>query len=459
MIYAPIIDSRTHIVSAADNTLEVRYRDNPAVSGIENFVLQIFDSNGINQIGDDIKGKSTGENEQGYSIANFSVSGNIDDDDIGSFYRFRIGYDDVSITYSSFSTFKYTGSATLTPKFANNKSAISLGYDNKDVTEPLIYYTIIDPDYPDEIIEGICDKDSLISLNHYPFEGTYNTIQITGKTLNGLSLKNTLMKESKPTSTTRLALKENNNTFKNPNPEIGNIIFETTGLLLRDDNIIGNSINNDSTFNSGEPVVYLLKDGETWYRQDFPDPAITEDVLEENPKLKVLKNLLLTLENIVLSDSEHILPIKFNPKISSYKTVIQEQKLETLGSRFPYFFRGQVNYKEIPISGLLSYLEDEAESFVTWKKDGITTNLIPENVAKEKEFKNKVMNWLNNGQPKLLRTPTEGSFIVRLMNVSLSPNDTLGRMLHTFSATAYEIADCTPANINKYRLNWKEPVE
>jgi hypothetical protein len=25
----------------------------------------------------------------------------------------------------------------------------------------------------------------------------------------------------------------------------------------------------------------------------------------------------------------------------------------------------------------------------------------------------------------------------------LTPNDTLGRMLHTFNATAYEIADCT----------------
>ena len=27
------------------------------------------------------------------------------------------------------------------------------------------------------------------------------------------------------------------------------------------------------------------------------------------------------------------------------------------------------------------------------------------------------------------------------MNSSLSPNDTLGRMLHTFSSTAYEVAD------------------
>jgi hypothetical protein len=38
------------------------------------------------------------------------------------------------------------------------------------------------------------------------------------------------------------------------------------------------------------------------------------------------------------------------------------------------------------------------------------------------------------------------------MNVSLAPNDTVGRMLHTFNATAYEIADCNHENLMKYAL-------
>ena len=50
------------------------------------------------------------------------------------------------------------------------------------------------------------------------------------------------------------------------------------------------------------------------------------------------------------------LPIKFNPKINSFKTVIQEQKMETIGGKYPVFFRnGNVRYKEIGISGLISY--------------------------------------------------------------------------------------------------------
>jgi hypothetical protein len=39
----------------------------------------------------------------------------------------------------------------------------------------------------------------------------------------------------------------------------------------------------------------------------------------------------------------------------------------------------------------------------------------------ERNYKRQVEEWLNNGEPKLLRTAAEGSFIVRLMNVSLSP--------------------------------------
>ena len=63
----------------------------------------------------------------------------------------------------------------------------------------------------------------------------------------------------------------------------------------------------------------------------------------------------------------------------------------------------------------------------------------------ERIFKLEVLQWLNNGKPKLFRSPGEGNYLVRLMNVSLSPNDGLSRMLHTFSCTAYEIA---PASLN-----------
>jgi hypothetical protein len=67
-------------------------------------------------------------------------------------------------------------------------------------------------------------------------------------------------------------------------------------------------------------------------------------------------------------------------------------------------------------------------------------------------FKNEVLEWLNNGKPKMFKSPVEGNFIVRLMKVSLAPEDKLGRMLHTFSCTASEIAECTNENLQNLNI-------
>jgi len=73
-----------------------------------------------------------------------------------------------------------------------------------------------------------------------------------------------------------------------------------------------------------------------------------------------------------------------------------------------------------------------------------------DNLRREREFKMEALSWLTNGKPKLFRSPSEGNFIVRIMNVSMSPLDVVGRMLHSFSGTAYEIAECTFDNLNTY---------
>lgn len=150
-------------------------------------------------------------------------------------------------------------------------------------------------------------------------------------------------------------------------------------------------------------------------------------------------------EDAFLYDGERQLKIKYNPKVSSFKTTLLESKQDTIGSKYPFFFRnGNVAYKEFPISGLISYYSDEQELFITKEElllEEATTNLTDNNIAAERIFKMSVLDWLNNGQPKIFRSPAEGNFIVRLLNISLSPADTVGRMLHSFSATAYEVSE------------------
>ena len=263
----------------------------------------------------------------------------------------------------------------------------------------------------------------------------------------------------------------------------------------------------------------------------------------------VYADVIADFEDMFLYDGDKQLKIKFNPKVNSFKNDLQEQKIDTIGSKHPFIFRnGNICYKEFPISGLISFQTDEAKFFmddndyaqmglsrfeadfrrgspavstnITYqqisydnfpsresyieplyvlsttaqeftghentadesafydevekksykpllkyedalyaKNHNISlfkqvtstqaqatgtqskTNLTSENIMSERYFKLKVLDWLTDGKPKLFRSPTEGNYIVRLLNVSLTPKTELGRMIHEFTCTAYEIAD------------------
>ena len=217
----------------------------------------------------------------------------------------------------------------------------------------------------------------------------------------------------------------------------------------------------DTTIEQGKTYVYSL--------QEFNQYGVYTNRILSEP-------VLADYEDMFLSDKDRILKIRFNPKMNSFKNNIPEQKIETIGSKYPFIFKnGNVHYKEFPIGGLLSFQLDTAKMFLTpeeqlegkildtdyhrkstglspieqfkdnkhlEKTNGIvreSVNLTYDNVYSERYFKLKVLEWLNNGQPKLFRSPTEGLYIVRLLNVSLSPEEKLGRMIHNFTSTAYEI--------------------
>lgn len=179
-------------------------------------------------------------------------------------------------------------------------------------------------------------------------------------------------------------------------------------------------------------------------------------------------------EHIYLSDQNKQLCIKFNPKISSFKETVLENKVETIGGTYPKIFRnGDVRYHEMNLGGLISVLSDnnhlfqEANMFNNnsshMRVDTPNTNSITffDNSAQyinENNFKLKVIHWLNNGQPKVLRTPNEGNYIVQLMNVVCTPEEKLGRMLYSFSCTAVEIEQYSIENLLKYNLLTLKPI-
>ena len=165
---------------------------------------------------------------------------------------------------------------------------------------------------------------------------------------------------------------------------------------------------------------------------------------------KETQEIVCNFEDVFLYDGEKQLKIRFNPQISSFKSTIQEQKIDTLGSAYPFFFKnGTLNYKEFPINGLISYNMDEQGYFLSpIENNGESCiDLSNYNMRKEREFKLAVMNWLNDGKIKLFKSAAEGNYLVRLMNTSLSPENGLGRMIHSFSSTAYECKENNYENL------------
>lgn len=231
-----------------------------------------------------------------------------------------------------------------------------------------------------------------------------------------------------------------------------------------------------TNFTIWEDLKTYTYSGETNIKEIFSDTTIESGVwykyyIQKRSKgvaasVKYIKSpLMIIFDDMFLTTKDRQLKIKFNPTVSSFKRTIQESRTDTLGSQFPFVRRnGHMNYAQFPIGGLISFQIDESHLFTSLEElfgenlklytahnEG---NRITEanDIVYEKLFKDKVIEFLYSEQPKLFRSATEGNFIVKVMDASFSPNATLGRRIVSFTATAYEIAECNIDNFKNYGI-------
>lgn len=180
----------------------------------------------------------------------------------------------------------------------------------------------------------------------------------------------------------------------------------------------------------------------------------------------VNKPVMLDTEDIFLNANGEELIVRFDPSISNFSTKIAETITDTVGSKYPFFRRnGNVNYKTFSLSGTISCFMDLDNNFNSspddlygdsakyYKQYNKDHNISMYNDAiYERHFRDKVMQFLYSSDVKLLRSVTEGNILVKLSNISFTPNQTLGRQIYNFSCTAYEVADCNEKNYRKYNI-------
>ena len=218
-------------------------------------------------------------------------------------------------------------------------------------------------------------------------------------------------------------------------------------------------------------------------------------------------------EDIFLMSKEKQLRVRFNPTISNLKTNYSENVVTTLDSKYPFIIRnGHNKYKTFQIGGLItSFMDVEKYNVLDCQKTSLPqengdsnslfsspvvfpNNKIPEDELKEfstkkeiqnynfkwkdengnlrndapavlleqyndykeyiyeRDFRQKVLEFLEDFSIKLFRSTTEGNMLVVLTNISIEPLNELGRMLYSFTAQAVEIDDYSVFNCDRYNI-------
>lgn len=206
---------------------------------------------------------------------------------------------------------------------------------------------------------------------------------------------------------------------------------------------------------------YTVESG-VWYKYGMQK----RDSIGTRGVITTIKNpVMIMFEDVFLNAEGEQLKIKYNPNVSSMKQVVMESKVDTIGSKYPFIKRNaHTNYKQFPISGLISYFMDDNNVFTS--KDKMFKNSLDlyekynwdnritdyNDYVLEREFRNRVSEFLHKNNVKLFRSLTEGNILVKLMDINFTPEQGLGRYVYSFTATAYEIDAPTLINYDKYRI-------
>lgn len=171
-------------------------------------------------------------------------------------------------------------------------------------------------------------------------------------------------------------------------------------------------------------------------------------------------------EDIFLSSNGKQLRIRFDPQVNSFSVKTSESIIETIGSPYPFIRRnGNTYYKTFSLSGLITQFTDTQENLFMASEEDFYSSVINnyqqykdkynivkhnQNFIYQKDFREAVIKFLYADDIKLFRSTTEGNILVALSNINLTPNNSLSRLVYSFSCTVYEIDQANYKNFIKY---------
>lgn len=188
--------------------------------------------------------------------------------------------------------------------------------------------------------------------------------------------------------------------------------------------------------------------------------------------LKMRNPVICTFDNIFLLDGDKQLKIKLNPQVNNYSHVVSQSLTQTIGSQYPFVRRnGNTDYRTFSLSGTISAFmdirengmkasfedlynwEDGWQGATEYRKYNRDNNInLYNNTIYEKDFREQVIKFLYNNSVKLYKSATQGNILVKLMNISFTPNNTLSRHIYDFTCTVQQIDTFNIENCNNYNI-------
>lgn len=208
---------------------------------------------------------------------------------------------------------------------------------------------------------------------------------------------------------------------------------------------------------------YTIESG-VWYK--YSVVTRNKNNIRSNP-VQIKYPIMGNFEDIFLTTKNQQLKIRFDPQINNFSTVVSESLTETLGSKYPFIRRNSVvNYRTFSLSGTISYfidisqnlmhasLEESYGDYAYLYNDYNQKNNINmfKDIIQQRNFREKVLTFLYSNDVKLYKSATQGNLLVKLMNITLTPNNDLSRQIYTFNCTVYEIDNFNYQNCIKYGI-------
>lgn len=178
----------------------------------------------------------------------------------------------------------------------------------------------------------------------------------------------------------------------------------------------------------------------------------------------------------IISDQDTRLLV-LDSKISSITYNSKDGVIEPIGANYAIVNRlSNLNYRSFTLTGTISSqtdfdgslgiatrnnqdipeaIKNRIESIYKSKlgapRDAIRNSMLVD-LNQERLIKEQAMNILNDGRPKLFKSPTEGLMYVKLSKVQLTPEAKLNRYIGHFSAQVTEIGPVTEEVLDQFKI-------